>query len=67
VSEAQTIVFDPDIKGRWVVGRLGAYSDASHPRFLQAAQMDMIERHILRLEEALRRAGINIDELELPE
>lgn len=46
-------------------GRLGAVVDESMSRdSMQNAAIDMAERRIIRLEEALRKAGVNIDDLE---
>jgi hypothetical protein len=53
-------------------GRLGAFVAGFGDREisaaeLSAAQIDMIERRILRLEMVLRMAGIEVDQLELPQ
>lgn len=54
--------------GFLTVGRLGAVVNSDRPvSTMTMAALDMAERHILRLEAALRKAGINVDELELPE
>lgn len=45
------------------VGLLGATAPASHGvEGLKGAQIDMIERRILRIEAALRQAGIDLAE-----
>ena len=50
------------------IGRLGAMVHPSAPSASMAmAAQDMAERRILRIEAALRKAGISIDDLELPE
>ncbi|MDQ4421505.1 hypothetical protein OOT33_13840 [Sphingobium sp. DEHP117] len=52
------------------VGKLGAFitgfGDGVEPTMLRAAQLDMIECRILRIEMALRQAGIEVEALELP-
>jgi hypothetical protein len=50
----------------WGIGRLGASATGgvSHA-MLVGAQTDMIERRILRIEAALRQAGIDIDALDI--
>lgn len=50
------------------VGRLGATAPlfASDGMILHAG-LGLAERHILRLEAALRKLGVDVDELELPE
>lgn len=48
------------------VGLLGAHSPASHGVVgADAARLLMIERRILRIERALRRTGIEVEDLEL--
>lgn len=47
------------------IGRLGAI--CSHTGLAAAAQADMIERRLLRIEIALRRAGIEVEALQLPD
>jgi len=50
------------------VGRLGAIAPkAWGAAGANAAAMDMIERRILRIEIALRRAGIEVESLDLPD
>ena len=46
------------------VGRLGA--TCHHAHAAQAAQLDMIERRILRIEMALRRTGVEVEWINLP-
>ena len=48
-------------------GRLGAVAYGPHAaRLIGEEQIDLIERRILRLEMALRRAGIEVEHLDLP-
>ncbi len=51
------------------VGRLGAQisgKTTTNQNAILMAALDMAERRILRLEMALRRAGIEVEETELP-
>ena len=48
-------------------GRLGARAYGPHAAALIGEeQIDLIERRILRIEMALRRAGIEVEHLDLP-
>lgn len=48
-------------------GRLGAIvGEHATPASIAQAQLDMVERRILRIEMALRRAGIEVEAIELP-
>ena len=50
------------------VGRLGATAPLfATDGMVVHAGLDLAERHILRLEAALRKLGVDVDELELPE
>lgn len=50
------------------VGRLGAGIASNQPiETLNAIQLDMIERRILRIEAALKLAGIDVEALPLPD
>jgi hypothetical protein len=54
--------------GRIGSGRLGASIAPNQPiEMLKRLQIDMIERRILRIEAALKLAGIHLDALPLPE
>ncbi len=46
------------------VGMLGA--TCTHPEQITSARLDMIERRILRMEMAMRRAGNDPENLPLP-
>lgn len=48
----------------YTVGLLGAICHT--PDVAQRARMEMAERRILRIEMALRRAGIDVEHLDLP-
>ena len=67
-GETKTIFVPLMLDGSTIVGRLGAtaHENASRDYQLMAA-LAMAERRILRIEEALRNAKIDVDALELPE
>lgn len=62
-DETMKLVEMPSVCG---IGRLGATFDSKHGKIMaDAAQLDMIERRILRLEMLLRRAGIEPESVDL--
>lgn len=61
-------IYIPLITGRLSGGRLGAtVPERSSPDYALTAALDMAERRILRLEMALRRSGVEVELVELPE
>ncbi len=63
----KTITLDMSRLPTISIGRLGATVPQAYDRTMMLmAALDMAERRILRLEMALRRAGIEVEHTELP-
>ncbi len=68
MSDEPIIIVTGQLPIRCGVGMLGATFDQRGGMIgAQAAQAEMIERRILRIEMALRRAGIEVETFPLPE
>jgi hypothetical protein len=65
MQDVITVIYDTP--AQWTVGRLGtSFSYAPTVQQQIFKQIDTAERRILRLEAALRHAGIEVEETDLP-